>query len=81
MLKRILGVQTQIMELVAISLAKIKNWDSFANFSKLGLALTPKIMSVEVENIDMFVPIVRVSIQQESVKIMKKNKKTNNFLY
>ena len=80
MLKRILGFQIQTMEQVAISLEKIRNGDSFANFFKLRLALTPKITLVGVENIDMSVHTVRVSIQQKSVNLMKKNQKTTGAL-
>ena len=60
---------------MAVNLAKIRNWDSFAIFFKLGPAVTPKTILVGGESIDMYVRIVRVSIQQKIVKVVKKIKK------
>ena len=52
----------------------------FVNFSKLALAAMQKTISVRVGSIDMYVHIVKVSMQQKTVKNQKKSQKTSRAL-
>ena len=78
--QKIFGIPIQTTELPAVNLAKIKNWVLFANFSKLGPAVTPKIILVGVESIDMYARTVKAFIQQKNVKTMTKSEKMSKAL-
>ena len=78
--KKILGIQIDTMEQTAVNLTKVKNWDLFVIFFKLGPAITRKTIQVGAENIDTYVRMVRVSIQQKIIRPVKKSQKTSKAL-